>query len=112
MRALVYAFSANQLIHAELFKAKPMGILFAFPVVIESFLFNSTLQFNPLMASAGHVCLHVMHFPQLDSSIGVPQSNGASVRTEINLRAEPYFPVTNSADFPIQPRPARVAMVL
>ena len=56
--------------------------------------------------------MHSIHFPHFDSSIGFPKSSGASVSTEDNLKADPYFGVVNNADFPIQPRPARVAIVL
>lgn len=66
----------------------------------------------PLIAPPGHASRHIMHFPHLDSRTGSPTSRGASVNTELILNAEPYPNVVRSADFPIQPRPERVAMVL
>ena len=53
-----------------------------------------------------------MHFPHFDLVIGIPTSNGALVKTDDSLKADPYFNVVKSADFPIQPKPARVAIVL
>jgi hypothetical protein len=43
---------------------------------------------------------------------GVPTASGISVNTPLSLIALPYSFVTRQADFPIQPRPDRVASVL
>ena len=56
--------------------------------------------------------MHSVHFPHLDLSTGFPIFRGASVRTDDSLSADPYSFVVNSADFPIHPSPAFVAMVL
>ena len=64
------------------------------------------------MAPPKQAFLHSSHFPHFDLSIGFPKSRGAFVKTDDNLRADPYSGVVNNADFPIHPRPARVAMVL
>lgn len=75
-------------------------------------LSTSGLHMFPLIARPGQYLTHSSHVPQIDSLIGVPADNGISVNTPLSLIAVPYSLVTRAADFPIQPRPARVASVL
>ena len=75
-------------------------------------LSSPAVQFLPTIANAGQRSTHLSQVPQQELSIGSPTSNSASVSTVARRTAEPYFSVTSSADFPIQPNPARVAAVL
>jgi len=69
-------------------------------------------QFSPVEACAGHTSTHLVQVPQREASIGIPTDKSASVSTVVIRTAEPNCFVTSKAVFPIQPRPALVAVVL
>ena len=69
-------------------------------------------QFGPLIAFAGHACWHCLHVPHCDCVMGVFVFSGAFVSIDVSLSAVPCCGVTSSADFPIHPSPALVAIVL
>lgn len=62
-------------------------------------------------ACAGQDLTQAWQAPHWECVTGVSQVSGASVRREESLTAEPYCGVTSRLFLPIQPRPARVAIV-
>ena len=66
----------------------------------------------PMMALAGQWATHSSHKPQRDASTACATGKGASVMTLERRNAPPKPSEMSSPDFPIQPRPARVATVL
>ena len=66
----------------------------------------------PVIAFAGQASAHTMQLPHFEALVGVAVCSGASVRIDEIRIAEPYSSVTSKQLLPIQPIPARVAIVL
>jgi hypothetical protein len=74
--------------------------------------YNPTSHAFPDTAPPGQAFVHIIQAPHFDLLNGNAVSSGASVNIDDNRIAEPYFSVTSNALLPIQPIPARVAIVL
>lgn len=74
---------------------------------------TATSHSAPRIAFPGQAWAHCVQPPHREASTGwAVSSKTASVSTELKRTAGPNSSVTNSADLPIHPSPARVAQVL
>ena len=72
-----------------------------------SSLSSAVFQVLPLMALPGHLETQTLQLPHDDRLTGSPVSKGISVNTDVILIACPKSLLTRTADFPIQPTPAK-----
>ena len=103
----------------------PVGIAVAIPLpkhVIKDLQLAPTREYyklyttlndklNAIVTAGEKYLTQAWQAPHWECVTGVSQVSGASVRREESLTAEPYCGVTSRLFLPIQPRPARVAIV-